>query len=297
MKILIGSHVGNSGKQMLEGSIQEALSYNANCMMVYLGAPQNSFRKPLSELNIDKMFKIMKDNDFSTDHLIIHAPYIVNLATPNLEKRQFGIEFITKEMIGVKATKARCLVLHPGSHMDLSKEEGLKNISTALVEILNNTKDDNTIIALETMASKGTEMARNFNEIKTIIDLVDSPRIQVCLDTCHIFDSGYDIINHYDDVINEFDNVIGLDKLAVIHLNDSKNILGSHKDRHENIGFGNIGFDTLIKFCYDSRFENVPKILETPYVDKEYPPYKYEIEMIKDKKFDTSLIDKIKTGF
>lgn len=294
MKVWIGSHVGNSGKLMLEGSVLEALSYNANALMVYLGAPQNSYRKPLSELNIPNMLTLMESSGISNDSLIIHAPYIVNLATYDDEKRNFGIDFITKELMGVKATKARCLVLHPGSAVNVSREEGIVNIANSLKQILENTKDDETIIALETMAGKGNELARTFEEINQIIELVDSSRIMVCLDTCHIFDGGYDIVNDYDGVINEFDRIVGLDKLSVIHLNDSKNIQGSHKDRHENFGFGNIGFNTLLKFVYDERFANIPKILETPYVDKEYAPYKYEIEMIKNKEFDSELLEKIK---
>ena len=294
MKVWIGSHVGNSGKLMLEGSVLEALSYNANALMVYLGAPQNSYRKPLSELNIPNMLTLMESSGISNDSLIIHAPYIVNLATYDDEKRNFGIDFITKELMGVKATKARCLVLHPGSAVNVSREEGIVNIANSLKQILENTKDDETIIALETMAGKGNELARTFEEINQIIKLVDSPRIMVCLDTCHIFDGGYDIVNDYDGVINEFDRIVGLEKLSVIHLNDSKNIQGSHKDRHENFGFGNIGFNTLLKFVYDERFANIPKILETPYVDKEYAPYKYEIEMIKNKEFDSELLEKIK---
>ena len=294
MQILIGSHVANSGKLMLEGSVLEAISYNANALMVYLGAPQNSYRKPLNELNIDNMLALMEKHNISNDALIIHAPYIVNLATYDDEKRNFGIDFITRELVGVRETKARCLVLHPGSAVNLSREDGIINIANSLKQILKNTENDNTIIALETMAGKGNELARTFEEVNQIIKLVDSPRIKVCLDTCHIFDSGYDIVNDYEGVINEFDRIIGLDKLSVIHLNDSKNTLDSHKDRHENFGFGNIGFDTLIKFVYDERFINIPKILETPYVDKEYPPYKYEIEMIRNKEFDSNLIDKIK---
>lgn len=293
--ILIGSHVSNSGKLMLLGSINEALSYGANSLMVYLGAPQNSIRKPLEELRINEMHEVMTKHNIPNENIIVHAPYIVNLATPNEEKRQFAVEMITKELNGVDKLKARCLVVHPGSSMDLSREEGIKNIADSLIKVLNNTANQNTVIALETMAGKGSELACNFHEIKQIIDLVSSPRIQVCLDTCHVFDSGYDIVNCYDDVINEFDNVIGLNKLAVIHLNDSKNVLGSHKDRHENIGFGNIGFETLSKFVHDDRFSSIPKILETPYVDKLYPPYKDEIEMLLNNVFDEKLYDKIKS--
>ena len=284
----IGSHVSNSGKLMLEGSINEALSYGANCLMVYLGAPQNTVRKPLSEQNIDRMHLIMDANGISHDNCIVHAPYIVNLCNSSSEKRQFGVDLITKELIGVKYLEARCLVLHPGSSMERDVDVAINDLCEALVKIFDNTKDDKTVIAIETMAGKGKEVGRTFEQVRQILDGVIKlnpnyeNRIKVCLDTCHIFDGGY------DEVMEQLDKIIGINNISVIHVNDSKNVLGSHKDRHENIGYGNIGFDTLSRICHDERFKDVPKILETPYVD-EVAPYKVEIEMIKANVFTNTL--------
>lgn len=295
----IGCHVSNNGKLMLAGSVGEALSYDANCFMVYLGAPQNTLRKDVNELNIDKMHEIIDKNGIKYSDVIVHAPYIVNLGNPDPEKRAFGISFITKELKTVALLKARCLVLHPGAFMSATPAEGIERIAESLKVILDNTKEDDTVIALETMAGKGSEVGRSFDEINQIIKLVDSPRIKVCLDTCHIHDGGYDIINDYENVIKSFDQIIGLDKLSVIHLNDSKNECNTHKDRHENFGFGKIGFNALMQFVEDDRFTDIPKILETPYVsdDKDsYPPYKYEIAMIKSKAFDENLKNKIISG-
>lgn len=295
----IGCHVGNNGTLMLEGSIKEALSYDANCFMVYLGPPQNTIRKPLSSMNANKMALIAEEYNINLEDIIIHAPYIVNLARLDEEKHQFAVDFITTEVIGVHSIGCKYLVLHPGSATDTEREVAIKQVASGINEIFEKTQGLRTVIALETMSGKGNEVGRNFEEIKQIIDLVnDKSRIAVCLDTCHINDAGYDLVNNYEDVINEFDKVIGLSYLKVIHVNDSKNTLASHKDRHENIGFGFLGFDTVMKVFNDERFKDVPKILETPYVaslDKKnnYPPYKYEIAMIKSGIFDPNLKNKI----
>lgn len=289
----IGSHVSNNGDDMLVGSVKEALSYKANAFMVYLGPPQSTIRKDASRLNISNMKELLKENNISLDDVIVHAPYIVNLAQPNPEKREFAVNFITKELKTMAQVGCKYMVLHPGAHMNEGIENGLNLIADSLTRILNNTAGDNTFIALETMAGKGSECCSKFEEIKKIIDLVNSDRIVVCYDTCHTHDAGYDIVNNYDAVLKEFDNIVGLNKIKVIHLNDSLNVCGSHKDRHANIGFGHIGFNTLMKFVLDERFKNVPKILETPYVNKIYPPYYYEIEMIKNGVFDNDLLNKI----
>ena len=292
----IGSHVSNNGDLMLLGSVREAKSYGANCFMVYLGAPQSTQRKDISTYNIPLMLKEL--DNINLEDVIIHAPYIVNLAQPDEEKRKFGVSFITQELMRMKAVGCKYMVVHPGAHMKEGIELGIERIAKSFNEILENTKDDDTYIAIETMAGKGSECCSRFDEIKKIIDLCPnySHRLVVCFDTCHTHDAGYDFMTDYDGVINEFDKIIGLDKIKVIHLNDSKNEIGCHKDRHENIGFGDIGFDTLMKFVYDKRFENIPIILETPYVkngNESYPPYKYEIEMIRNNKFDPDLINKI----
>ncbi len=297
MMIKLGCHVGNSGSEMLVGSVNEALSYNANSFMLYLGAPQNSFRKPLKDLRIEEFQNILKNNNIENENVVVHCAYILNLSQPDEEKRKYAIDFVINELRGTAAIGAKFLVVHPGAHMNTGVVEGCKRIADSLLRILEKTDDIDTIICLETMAGKGTECCSKFDEIKMIMDLVKSERIKVCLDTCHIWDGGYDIVNDYETVIKSFDDIIGLENLKVIHINDSKNTLASHKDRHENIGFGNIGFDTLSKFIYDERFKDKIKILETPYVKKNdkisLPPYKYEIEMLLNNVFDSELINKI----
>ena len=292
----IGCHVSNSGDEMLLGSVKEALSYKANCFMVYLGPPQSTNRKEVNRLNINLMKEELIKNNISIDDVIIHAPYIINLASPVEEKRQFGIDFITREMKMMAKVGAKYMVLHPGAHMNNGIKEGLDLISDSISTILKNTKDDNTYIALETMAGKGTECCFDFNQLAYLINKINSNRIVVCFDTCHTNDSGYDLVNNYEGVLKEFDELIGLDKIKVFHINDSLNVCGAKKDRHANFGFGNIGFATLMKFVNDERFASVPKILETPYVksgSESYPPYKYEIEMIRNGVFDSELLEKI----
>lgn len=294
----IGSHVSNNGLKMLVGSVEEALSYGENCLMVYLGAPQTTYRKDVEQLNYQKALEIAKKNGISPEDIIVHAPYIVNLGQSDDEKFNFAISFLAKELAMVGKVGLKYMVLHPGAHVGNGENFALDRIAAGINEILRLTSNDNTVIAIETMAGKGTECGKTFEEIKRIIDLIhDKTRIGVCLDTCHIFDAGYDIVNSYEDVINEFDAVIGLEYLKVIHLNDSKNQLGSHKDRHENIGFGNIGFNALLKVLNDKRFEQIPKILETPYVSvskiESYPPYKEEIEMLKNQTFNENLKEEV----
>lgn len=294
----IGSHVSNNGLKMLVGSVEEALSYGENCFMVYLGAPQTTYRKDVEQLNYQKALEIAQKKGINPEDIIVHAPYIVNLGQSDDEKFNFAISFLAKELAMVGKVGLKYMVLHPGAHVGNGENFALDRIADGINEILRLTSNDNTVIAIETMAGKGTECGKTFEEIKRIIDLVhDKTRIGVCLDTCHIFDAGYDIVNSYEDVINEFDAVIGLEYLKVIHLNDSKNQLGSHKDRHENIGFGNIGFNALLKVLNDKRFEQIPKILETPYVSvsklESYPPYKEEIEMLKKQTFNENLKEEV----
>lgn len=294
----IGSHVSNNGLKMLVGSVEEALSYGGNCFMIYLGAPQTTYRKDVEQLNYQKALEIAKQNGINPEDIIVHAPYIVNLGQKDDEKFNFAISFLAKELAMVGKVGLKYMVLHPGAHVGNGENFALDRIADGINEILRLTSNDNTVIAIETMAGKGTECGKTFEEIKRIIDSVhDKTRIGVCLDTCHIFDAGYDIVNSYEDVINEFDSVIGLEYLKVIHLNDSKNQLGSHKDRHENIGFGNIGFNALLKVLNDKRFEQIPKILETPYVSvsklESYPPYKEEIEMLKKQTFNENLKEEV----
>ena len=298
-ELIIGSHVSFNNKDQLLGSVKEAVSYGSNTFMFYTGAPQNTRRGEINDFVTLEAYKLMKENNIELDKVIVHAPYIVNLANP--DNMEFSIDFLTNEVERCNLLGMKYLVLHPGSSVNVSREEGIANIIKGLNAILTN--NNNICICLETMAGKGNELGRNFLELKEIIDGVNfKDSIGVCMDTCHLFDSGIDITD-FDKVLDDFDKQIGLNYLKWIHINDSKNIFSSHKDRHENIGYGNIGFDILIKIIYNERIKNIPKILETPYVgktddDKEriYPPYKYEIEMIRNKKFDTSLLEKIRNN-
>ena len=290
MNLIIGSHVSfNKDKQMLL-SVREALSYKANTFMFYTGAPQNTKRVELDDDLTKDAVKLMQDNNIDINNVVVHAPYIINPA--NSKNRDFNISFLRQEISRVEKLGISKLVLHPGSHVGLGVDVGIDNI----VDVLKNSISDNSKvdICLETMAGKGSEIGRSFEELKSIIDKVGNDHIKVCLDTCHINDAGYDISN-FDKILSLFDDIIGLDKLAVVHINDSKNVLGSHKDRHENIGLGYIGFDSLMSVIYNDKLKDVPKILETPYVgdDTKYPPYLFEIEMIRSKKFNDNLVNDI----
>lgn len=298
MDLIIGSHVSyKSGKQLL-GSVVETLSYGANTFMFYTGAPQNTNRSTIDDNLTKEAYQLMEENGINPKNVIVHAPYIINLANDGASY-DFAIKFLKEEIKRVDKLGMKYLVLHPGSHVGLGIEKGLDNIINGLNFVLS--EDNDVIICLETMAGKGSELGTSFEQIKKIIDGVKlSDKLMVCLDTCHINDAGYDL-NNFDEVLDEFDNVIGLDKLACIHINDSKNERGAHKDRHENIGIGTIGFDNLIKVIYNERLDGIPKILETPYIgdtddskERLYPPYKFEIEMIRNKKFDSEFLDKIR---
>lgn len=290
--LYIGSHVGFNKDTQLLGSLKEALSYKANSFMFYTGAPQNTNRCQINEDLTKEALELMKDNSIDVRNVIVHAPYIINLC--NETNFDFSVNFLTEEIKRVSKLGIKSMVLHPGSHVGLGIDKGIENISLGINKALSNNKDSDVVILLETMAGKGSEVGSKLEEIKQIIDNIeDKKHIGVCLDTCHLNDAGYDM-SDFDKYLDDFDKTIGLDYVKCIHVNDSKNIISSHKDRHENIGFGTIGFDNLMNIIYNKRIENIPKILETPYVDKEYAPYKYEIEMIRNKKFDSELLDKIK---
>ncbi len=290
MGLIIGSHVSYKSDTQLLGSVQEALSYGENTFMFYTGAPQNTRRGVIDDGLTYQAYQLMKENDMKLENIVAHAPYIVNLC--NDEKFDFSVQFLKQEMRRCEQLGITKLVLHPGSSVGLERNHAVYNIIQGLNMILDH--DYHVTICLETMAGKGTEVGKNFLELKEIIDHVHNKDcIGICMDTCHLHDAGYDV-KDFDEILEEFDRVIGLSYLKCIHINDSKNIRESHKDRHENIGFGEIGFDPLIKIIYHEKLENIPKILETPYVDKIYPPYKYEIEMIRNKKFNSNLMEEIK---
>ena len=299
MKLIIGSHVSYKNDTQLLGSVKEALSYNANTFMFYTGAPQNTNRGQIEDALTMEAYKLMKENNIDLEKVIVHAPYIVNLA--NFNNFDFSVSFLINEVERCHTLGVKYLVLHPGSAVNTTREDAINNISKGLNLILDNNYD--VTILLETMAGKGNEVGKTFEELKQIIDKVKyQDKIGVCLDTCHLNDAGYNLVD-FNKLLDTFDNLVGVNKIKCIHINDSKNNINSHKDRHENIGFGTIGFDNLINIIYNKRLEEVPKILETPYVTKEdnskekiYPPYKYEIEMIRKKEFDKELINKIRNN-
>ncbi|MCH4168239.1 MAG: deoxyribonuclease IV [Streptococcaceae bacterium] len=284
----IGSHVSMSGKKMLLGAAEEAASYGASTFMIYTGAPQNTRRKSIDEMNIEAGQAFMAENGLSD--IVVHAPYIINLGnTIKPENFPFAVQFLHEEIKRSEALGAKQITLHPGAHVGAGAEAGIKQIIKGLNEVLE--KEQTAQIALETMAGKGTEIGRTFEEIAKIIDGVTlNDKLSVTFDTCHVNDAGYNVKEDFDGVLAEFDKVIGLERLKVVHINDSKNPQGSHKDRHANIGFGTIGFDTLNQIVHHEKLANLSKILETPYVgaDKKtaYAPYGKEIAMFKAGQFD-----------
>ncbi|PTF99862.1 deoxyribonuclease IV [Staphylococcus chromogenes] len=293
--MLIGSHVSMSGKKMLLASAEEAHQYGASTFMIYTGAPQNTRRKAIEDLNIEAGHAAMKE--YGLSNIVVHAPYIINIANTNKpEVFELGVNFLQNEIERTEAIGAKDIVLHPGSHVGAGADVGIKRIIEGLNEVLTNNND--VRIAIETMAGKGSEIGRTFEEIAQIIDgVTHNERLSICLDTCHIHDAGYDVVNDFDGVLNEFDKIIGVDRIKVVHVNDSKNPREAHKDRHENIGFGHIGFDALNYVVHHPQFENIPKILETPYVGEDKknkkPPYKFEIEAFRNEKFDPEMKNKI----
>lgn len=290
--MLLGSHVSMSGKRMLEESSETAASYGANTFMIYTGAPQNTRRKPIEDLNIEAGKKHMAEHGI--DNIIVHAPYIINIGnTIKSNVFNLGVDFLQQEIVRTEALGSKQIVLHPGAHVGAGPEEGIKKIIEGLNEVLSNKND--VQIALETMAGKGSEMGRTFEELAMIIDgVTNNERLSVCFDTCHVHDSGYDIVNDFDGVLEEFDRIVGIDRIKVVHVNDSKNPMGARKDRHENIGFGHIGFDRLHNIITHDALKSVPKILETPFVGLEKTdkraPYKHEIDMIKNGVFNKNLL-------
>ena len=290
----IGSHVGMGGKEMMAGSVKEALSYEANTFMLYTGAPQNTKRKEVSELRIEEAWELMRANDIT--EFVVHAPYIINLAnTVKPDIFRLAVDFLQTELERTAAMGSHTLVLHPGSHVGAGEEAGIACIAKGLNEVL--TKETNVNIALETMAGKGSELGRSFEELARIFDkVVYNDKLRVCFDTCHVSDAGYDIVHDFEGVMENFDHILGKNRIAVFHINDSKNERGAAKDRHENIGLGTIGFDTLYAIVHHKDFEDIPKILETPYVKdavdakKSYPPYKVEIKMLRTGNFDADAV-------
>ena len=288
--MILGSHV-NFGAEQLLGAAKQAVSYGATTFMFYTGAPQNTIRKSIDENLVLEAKKFMHENNIDINNVICHAPYIINLA--NREKEEawnFSISFLKQEINRITQMGVGYIVVHPGNSLKIERNVALANIADAINMIIDDTTKP--MILLETMAGKGTECGININEIKFILDrIIIKDKVGVCLDTCHLNDSGVDI-SKFTEYLDSFDKVIGIDKIKCIHVNDSKNVLGAKKDRHENIGLGTIGFDNLLNVIYSKQLKNVPKILETPWIN-DCPPYKFEIEMIKNKKFNNDLVNDV----
>jgi deoxyribonuclease IV len=290
----LGSHVSMSGKKMLLASSEEAVSYGANTFMIYTGAPQNTRRKKIEDLNIEAGLQHMKENGI--EDIVVHAPYIINIGnTTNPSTFELGVNFLRSEIERTEAIGANQIVLHPGAHVGAGADKGIAKIIEGLNEVLE--KDQKVQIALETMAGKGSECGRSFEELAEIIaGVTHNDRLSVCFDTCHTHDAGYDIVNDFDGVLNEFDRIVGVDRIKVLHINDSKNERGARKDRHENIGFGHIGFKALNHVIHHPQLKDVPKILETPFVGEDKknkkPPYRFEIDMLRQQKFDQDVLTK-----
>ena len=291
-KLVIGSHVSVNAPNMLLGAVQDSLSYGANTFMFYTGAPQNTMRRPISTFKVAEAKKLMEENGIDINDVIVHAPYIINLAnTIKPETQEIAVSFLIQELRRVQEIGCKYLVLHPGSHVGAGEEAGLKAIVDNLNVVLEKDGTD-VIILLETMAGKGSELGKTFDELAYIINnTIHNERLGVCMDTCHLNDYGFDISN-FDAILDEFSSKIDMYRLRCIHINDSKNTREARKDRHENFGFGTLGFDNLINIIYNPRIADIPKILETPWVG-DFPPYKEEIEMIRCKTFDPELKEKL----
>lgn len=295
--VVLGSHVSMKAPHMMLGSVKEARSYEADTFMIYTGAPQNTRRKAIDELFIPEAHEAMAEDNIKQGDIVIHAPYIVNLGnTYKLDNFEFAIRFMKEEIRRSEAMGARQMTMHPGAHVGAGPEAGIEKIAEGLNRIL---REDQTIqIALETMAGKGTEIGRSFEELAQIIERVDlKDKLSVTLDTCHIHDAGYPVKEDFDHVLDEFDRIIGLERLKVVHVNDSKNPQGAQKDRHENIGFGEIGFEALSYVVHHPKLIHLPKILETPYVGEDKKnqkaPYGHEIHMLKEKEFNPDILEDI----
>ncbi|GMO13876.1 MAG: deoxyribonuclease IV [Mycoplasmoidaceae bacterium] len=284
-KLLIGSFVSSASPKYLLESIDIAMACGENCFMIYTGSPQSFLRTDIQKMNVKEFKEKCKLNNITLSNVIVHVPYIINLASNEKDKQEFAYNFLLNEIKRVSEIGCKYLVVHPGNATNnITIDEAIENCARIINKLISN-KENDVVICLETMSGKGTEIGKSFQEINQIISLIKSKNfIGVCLDTCHTWDAGYNW-SDTNKIMNEFDKVIGLEYIKCIHLNDSLNECGSKKDRHANIGYGKIGFDNLINICYHNDLISLPKILETPVVTNEITTYKNEIEMIKDKKF------------
>lgn len=294
----IGSHVSFSDKGLLNAA-EEAATYGSSTFMIYTGAPQNTRRKPIENQFVNEGKAVMDKHGIG--EIVVHAPYIINLGSYKEDTFELAVRFLQEEIRRTNYLGVKNIVLHPGAYTDKDAEFGIARIAEGLNEVLSGVKDTEVNIALETMAGKGTEIGRSFEEIASIIEKVeDNDRLSVCMDTCHIHDAGYDIVNDFDGVIEHFDRIIGLDRLAVVHLNDSKNGRGAGKDRHAPVGAGMIGFNAMKYIVHHDKVRHLPLILETPWIGKvkgkERPMYEAEIALLRgdlEKRFGSDFLDHV----
>lgn len=275
--IKLGSHVSFKKPLYLVGASADSVANKANTMMIFLGAPQTSKRISVSNYRLEDYQK-MYSNIIPPEDIVVHAPYIINNAS--LVKAEFANKFLIEEINRMNYIGAKYLVLHPGSYTTFSRQASIEQLIESLKFVISQTKD--VVICIETMAGKGTEIGTTFEEIVYIVESINSPRVAICLDTCHVWDAGYNLHN-YNEFIELLKSTRMINYLKVIHLNDSQNELGSHRDRHANIDQGKIGLETLQKIVHEPLFDNIPIILETPWVDGA-PIYDKEIAMLLNKK-------------
>lgn len=255
---------------------KEALSIGANTFQFFTRNPRGGKAKDIDENDIKKLIDLMEENKFSK--ILAHAPYTLNACSKDESTRQFALEMMEDDLKRMEYLPNNLYNFHPGSHVKQGTEVGIEFIAELLNKVLK--KEQTTKVLLETMAGKGTEVGRNFEEIAEIISRVElKEHMGVCLDTCHVYDAGYDIVNDLDNVLEQFDKIIGLDRLYAIHLNDSKNPFNSHKDRHEKIGEGSLGLEAIKRIINHPKLKNIPFFLETP---NELDGYAKEIEILRN---------------
>jgi deoxyribonuclease-4 len=279
----IGSHVSFSDTGLLNAA-NEAVSYGSSTFMIYTGAPQNTRRRAVDKLFIEEGKQVMAKAGIG--EIVVHAPYIVNLGSYKADTYRLAVDFLQEEIRRTHHIGVRNIVLHPGAYTEKDAEYGIARIAEGLTEVLEGTQETGVNIALETMAGKGTEIGRTFEELAQIIDKVAlNERLTICMDTCHIHDAGYDVVNDFDGVLRQFDDVIGLERLAVIHVNDSKNPQGAAKDRHAPVGSGWIGFEAIANVVRHEALRDKPFVLETPWIGKteatSRPMYEAEIALLR----------------
>lgn len=272
--MLIGNHLSASKGYVAMG--KAALALDANTFAFFTRNPRGGKAKEIDEKDVEKFLNFAKEHEFGK--IVAHAPYTMNLCAAKEDVRSFSKEMLLDDLKRMEYTPYNYYNFHPGAHVGQGAEKGIALIAEALNEALK--PEQTTTVLLETMAGKGTEVGRTFEELREILDRVElNDKMGVCLDTCHVWDGGYDIVNDLDGVLNEFDRVIGLDRLKAVHFNDSMNDCGSHKDRHAKIGEGKIGAEAMRRIALHPLLEGRPFILETPNDDE---GYRREIQMVRE---------------